>query len=488
MKGIFLLLVLLVVLPGYLMAQLAPKKGITILIDFEDKPADLTLERVDNLINGEGYSEPGVPHSVRDYYQNQSRNAIDLTYDIFGYYRAPLTFAEYSTMDWTIVNDIVTDALDSIVVNHPDYDWDAVSTRSEPGLENALLSVNIVTTGWIPGAGGAHWSTDWTAPNGYELYGFSVQPLTSSWDPTFIYLFVMTHELGHAAWGFPDTYDYDGSSFGTGYYSLMSGNQLGGEIESIGAPFYLDAGWAEPVDITPNTSYTLEQDGTSIARYVNPDNPNEYFLIEACSQSTPGNAALGIERGLIIWHIDENVTTNNTLENMTFAEHYEYSIEQADGYFDLENHINQGDAGDVFVEGSTFTAVTTPNSNWWNGEDSGLDIHAITFLPDNKIRFCNGTCSDLGIDDYSDDPGFSLYPTINAGHFFITMTDEALNEELVLSAWTATGQQVPITFVQKEHNRLEVTLDENHSGFIFISVSSVNGHHYGVEKMVLKSA
>jgi hypothetical protein len=193
--------------------------------------------------------------------------------------------------------------------------------------------------------------------------------------------------------GFPDTYDYDGSSFGTGFYSVMSGNQVGGEVEPIGGPFFMKAGWASVVDIEPNTSYTLPIDGKLVARYRNPDDSNEYFILEACKQATPGNAAFPVERGIVIWHIDENVTTTNTLENMTLEAHYAYSIEQADGLFELENGSNQGNAGDIFVEGIEFDSSTLPNSNWWNGTNSGLAIHSIQFNEDNTISFCNGACN-----------------------------------------------------------------------------------------------
>lgn len=370
-------------------------KGLVLLVDFADDPADLTTDRVDSLINGITYTEPLVPSTIRNYWLVQSRDSISLTHEIFGYYRAPETAAWYAAQPWTVVYDLLTDALDSVVAQNPDYDWDQLTVNTTPGLAGAFLSVNVVTTAWVAGSGGTHYlpGGTWTAPNGVPVYAFTSQALTSPWDPTFVRLFVIAHEIGHAAWGFPDTYDYDGSSFGTGFYSVMSGNQVAGEVEPIGGPFFVKTGWANAVDILPNTSYILPQDGKLVARYINPSNPNEYFIIEACMKTTLGNAAFPVERGLVIWHIDKGVVTNNTLENMTFLEHYAYSIEQADGEFDLENGVNQGDAGDIYVEGSLFNELSTPNSNWWNDAASGININSIQFLPDNKIQFCNGICN-----------------------------------------------------------------------------------------------
>lgn len=369
-------------------------KGLVLLIDFADDPMDLPLERVDSLMNGITYTEDDVPHTIRNYYLVQSRDSISLTHEIFGYYRAPETAAWYADQEWPIVYDLLTDALDSMVAQNPDFDWDQLSINDKPWAYETFLSINVVTTAWVAGSGGTHYlpDGDWVAPNGVKVRAFTSQALTSPWDPTFVRLFVIAHEIGHAAWGFPDTYDYDGSSFGTGFYSVMSGNQLAGEVEPIGGPFFVDAGWASLIDIEPNGGYTLPMDGKLVARYVNPSNPNEYFLIEACKNSTPGNAAFPVEKGLVIWHIDDDVTTFNTLENRTLSEHYKYSIEQKDGLFDLENGVNQGDAGDIYVEGSLFSASTNPNSNWWNDAASGLNINSIELLDDNTIRFCNGTC------------------------------------------------------------------------------------------------
>jgi hypothetical protein len=65
---------------------------------------------------------------------------------------------------------------------------------------------------------------------------------------------------------------------------------------------------------------------------------------------------------------------------MTDALHYECSLEQADGNFDLELKVNTGDAGDLFGGPSApaFGAATTPNSHWWDGKESGLEFVTIS--------------------------------------------------------------------------------------------------------------
>ena len=200
-------------------------------------------------------------------------------------------------------------------------------------------------------------------------------------------LFWLTHELGHSVWGWPDLYDYTGNSHGTGLYTVMSGNQSTGDIEPVGGPFLLAEGWVRPVRIERHDRIDLLPDGNSIARYDNPLDAREYFVVEARQKTTIGNAAFPVPVGLLIWHVDERVTTGNTLPQMTPEEHYLISVEQADGRFDLERRVNSGDATDIYVPGGAFSEFTTPNSNWWDGRASSLTIDDIAFERNGGISF-----------------------------------------------------------------------------------------------------
>ena len=325
-------------------------------------------------------------------------------------------------------------------------------------------------------------------PNGVEVYAFTSQALTSTWDPEFVRLFTIAHEIGHAAWQFPDTYDYDGSSFGTGFYTVMSGNQLAGEVEPIGGPFFAQSGWVDVLDIEPNTTYILPEDGKAVARYTNPSDPNEYFIIEACKNSTLGNAAFPVERGLVIWHVDKNVTTRNTLENMTLAEHYEHSIEQADGLFDLENGANQGDAGDIYVEGTLFSDASMPASTWWNGDESELNVNSIQFLDDNRISFCNGAC-DLSVGGEMANNQFLIYPTLNDGNFFIN-TSAASADTYMIDVLNNLGQ---IVFQQKyatngnETNGIQkISLESGAKGVYFVRIKGDRQGYVKTQKVIIR--
>lgn len=365
-------------------------RGLVVLIDFPDQPANVALSRANNIINGAGYTEATVTSSLRDYWYRQSRGKIDITHDVFGYYRAPQTAAWYAAHPFAEFILLVKEALNWVVANNPGYDWNSLSlangAMNRNGTEEGtFLSINFITTAWIPGTGGTHWLTGWTAPNGVPTQQIVGATFISPWDSN-VNLFWLTHEQGHSIWGWPDTYDPTANSHGTGSYSLMSGNQGTGDIEPVGAPFLVAEKWVTVTDIS-NQTIVLTQDGNTVARFRNPIDTLDYFLIEARMKSTTGNLAFPVPRGLLIWHADDKVTTGNIYPQMTPAQHYRISVEQADGLFQLEGNSSRCDAGDIYLPGNVFNDASTPNAHWWNGTPSTLRISSIQFLSNHRISF-----------------------------------------------------------------------------------------------------
>jgi subtilisin-like proprotein convertase family protein len=102
----------------------------------------------------------------------------------------------------------------------------------------------------------------------------------------------------------------------------------------------------------------------------------EYFLIE--NRRRAGRDTSLPDEGLAIWHIDED--GDNSHEQMTPGSHYECSLEQADGLFQLERLRSQyGDAADLFAgAGARFADDSMPDSKWWSGTPSSLTIDQIS--------------------------------------------------------------------------------------------------------------
>jgi M6 family metalloprotease-like protein len=191
------------------------------------------------------------------------------------------------------------------------------------------------------------------------------------------------HEVGHLLCSFPDLYDLDAEiivqSHGVGDYCLMGhggsrGSVLARNPVNLSAYMKLFAGWAiEMKDLaTAPGPHMASADRNEFFYYSKSD--SEYFLIENRQKS--GRDAELPSSGLAIWHIDHN--GSNRYEQRADY-HYECSLEQADGRFDLEQTDgagNSGDSEDLFptAKWSSFGYRTTPNSRWWDGSPSGLEI------------------------------------------------------------------------------------------------------------------
>ena len=364
-------------------------KGLIIYIDFPDAPATVTQAQMNSFVNGVNYSEGAVNRSVRDYWKQQSRNEIDLTHEVVTY-RAPRTHSYYKSRTYQQNYDLLEGALDYVASLHPLASWwnqfdivdnDVINTSIKEG---GFLSVHFVMSKHeLPVFTATH-TIEWYAPNGIRTRKVVTAPLGNfPGDSPPANISHLCHEMGHALFQFPDLYDSNGGSKGTGIYTLMS--RSGTEIPPIGAGLLDDMGWGNFIDVSGTQTISLTFDGNDIVRYVNPQDPDELFLIEARDKNTLGNSKLFTNKGLVIWHID-NEDASNSREEMTEAEHYSHAVEQADGDFDLENDNNRGDAGDMYVPGKSFTNSTTPNSKWWDGSSSNLSITNIQ-ISGNQISF-----------------------------------------------------------------------------------------------------
>jgi hypothetical protein len=143
----------------------------------------------------------------------------------------------------------------------------------------------------------------------------------------------------------------------------------------VGAYLKNAAGWASTLTrLSPGLTVSLKAGENDFALHAR--SKNEYFIIENRQQT--GRDHELPDTGLAIWHVDE--WASNNYEDMNLDMHYECSLEQADGRFDLERRANWGDSEDLFGGPlmTRFNKNTTPNSRWWNGNFSGLDIQAIS--------------------------------------------------------------------------------------------------------------
>jgi hypothetical protein len=175
-------------------------------------------------------------------------------------------------------------------------------------------------------------------------------------------LAVVAHENGHMIGKWPDTYKYDTNHGldGLGTFDLMCyyGDLLNPVIPN---PLFLNnVGWNQAVDVTFYNGLNIDTSNSfTCFKYRNLNDTNEFFLLQARQRS--GRSAGIDDQGLTIWHIDRNG------DNQSF--HHEV-------YLDHANNDNSYHTQACFKQGfnDEFAVGTAPNSNWYNGDPSGLRV------------------------------------------------------------------------------------------------------------------
>ncbi len=203
---------------------------------------------------------------------------------------------------------------------------------------------------------------------------------------------IMAHELGHDI-GLPDLYDTDGSSEGIGRWSIMAGGSWGGVTYSGDSPSHFDPwskyfeGWISPTFVTGTlVNEPIGQSATTADYYQllsGTPTGGEYFLIENRQKANYDVSVPGA--GLLIWHIDTS-KSGNTAEcypggPSCATNHYKVALVQADNLYNMEKNNNRGDAGDPWpgTSGKTvFNGASSPNSNYYNGDASGVSVSAMS--------------------------------------------------------------------------------------------------------------
>jgi M6 family metalloprotease-like protein len=209
---------------------------------------------------------------------------------------------------------------------------------------------------------------------------------------------IIVHELGHAIFNLVDLYDLDSSSNGIGMFGLMSAGTWGIKNSSEQAgetPVHMCAwskvyaGLATPTTLSTSTQ-NITLNGTSTSNYniikIPTANPKEYFLIENRSSGGYDDGLSRLqpiamfgspyEGGTAIWHIDENQKKEDNTDNMDET-HKLVDLEEANNAtLDTYSQTDVGHINNLFFNGNktTFTPLTDPNSNRYNGSSTGISI------------------------------------------------------------------------------------------------------------------
>ncbi|PKH04398.1 peptidase M6 [Psychromonas sp. MB-3u-54] len=365
------------------------RKALVLLVDFSDKKAIEPKSHFNDLMFSLGKK------SMRDYYREVSYNNLDVQGEVAGsgatkdWFRAPKTKSYYTNNDFGFgsypknAQKLVEDVIDLAAshVNFANYD------NSGDGKVESLVIICAGIGGEQSGNKSDFWSHKWSiAPksvDGVIVDRYFMAPENGK-------VGVMAHELGHLLMGWPDLYDTDYSSRGTGRWDLMAGGSWNNNGETPAHPTAWckeKAGWITPTVIfSADQAINLQPYADHAQAYKLPigsAGSKEYFLLS--NRKKRGFDLHLPGEGLIIEHIDDN-KINNTDEN-----HYLVDIEQCDGLRELNLNINSGNVGDAYpsTANNSFTNSTSPSSKSYAGADSKIAVTNITKSGDNVTANVN---------------------------------------------------------------------------------------------------
>lgn len=351
--------------------------GLCLLIDFPDVKGTISRDEVHDFCNKKGYKGFGNNGSVYDYFFEMSGGRLRYNNIVAPYYTAknPRGYYTNEKVAQPIrARELIKEALNYHKAQGFDFSGLTVDHKDYVFATNVFYAGTCVNN-WAKGLWphSYHLQTPYIASNGRALYDYQITDMTDE-----LTLGTFCHENGHMICDFPDLYDYGYESSGVGMFCLMcaGGNADEKNPAQICAYLKFKAGWADEV-VKINGSVQGALTAGNNRFYIHRKSATEYYLIEIRNRAGRDQALPSA--GLAIWHIDE--LGDNSNEQMTADRHYECSLVQADGKFDLENDPhNYGDYTDLFSKSVNdhFGQTTTPNSSWWDGSSSGLDIKNIS--------------------------------------------------------------------------------------------------------------
>ena len=422
-------------------------KGLCIVVDFSDETGTLPVSDFVDFCNSLNYTTFGNNGSLRQYYSDISGGLLDYENVVYGYYRAPLTFAAYDAMPYaTGAQQILGLALNWL--DAQGFDFSTLSLNPN----NSITAINLMYTG-TPAA----WAQGMWHHKGHYT-GFSADGVFSddyncspANDP--LELAVVAHENGHMIGKWPDTYKYNTTTGpdGIGAFDLMCWY---GDYHNPTIPnplFMNNVGWGNAVDVT-NFNGIIVDSANSFTSYLyrNVNDSNEFFLFQNRMQT--GRSTFIDDEGLTIWHIDRN-GNNQTA-------HHEVYLMHANNNYNNENAA-------CFTAGihDEFGATTTPNSNFYNNIPSGLRIWDISAVND-PITYKLGT-GPSGVNDINPLNNISLQPNPTAG---IT-SFYSNNNAGTVSVLDATGREV-LSETFTANARVKVDLSNQPNGIYQLKLKS----------------
>jgi M6 family metalloprotease-like protein len=355
-------------------------RNLVVLMRFSDH-ANRALPRpsdYDVLMNGPGGKGTVAPTgSVRDVLSSNSYGTFDLESTVYPWITLSQDESYYAGGVSGLSPKIfegMREALDAIQ-SDPDFHLSHFNSDRLDG-DGYIDAITFIHSGYGAEFGGTdchgasvndriwshkHFMYDgyWTSDDGtVTVADYNINPgLWGGCGSEISRIGVIAHETAHFL-GLPDLYDPQGGE-GAGTYCLMAdswGIDGSQRYPPMMSPWSrIELGWLFPTTLQVRGDFTLRRSWEYPDAYkIGLGSSSEYLLIE--NRQPGGYDVLLPLGGLAIWHVDDSMFKYaNSLEGYPGqygwpenGNHYQVSLLQADGKYDLERGRNRGDYSDLF--------------------------------------------------------------------------------------------------------------------------------------------
>lgn len=393
--------------------------GLTLLVDFSDSPAPVTVDEVSDWLNKEGFNRNGCNGSVRDYYLDVSNGLLDMTNEVFGWYRAKNPKSYYEGLSGYSGSDVLMKEVFEYFDSMVDY------SRFDNDNDGITEAINIVYAGagqtWGQGLWPhAGWSNE--LRDGVRLQKHQMTDMTGNFA---IYVFV--HESGHMIFGWPDLYWY-------GDYCTMGNRANDINPVAINDFFRADQGWIPFVDVTTEDVGKVSTEAhEKCYRFKNPNRPNEEGLVWSYVTNTGRNKTLK-GSGILMQHYDFPINGNSAADKLGLrVVHADAKGKSTDA--ETEQWPSPGNRAGAFFTGSynAYSDALYPATRWYSGAATGLNFTDVG-VSGNTLTFClGGSCEEI-VESSSSVPASSS----SSVEVPMTVTEINLTTELPISDNYAT--------------------------------------------------
>jgi immune inhibitor A len=385
--------------------SLTSRDILVILVDFKDRIRQIEPEAINDSL----FSENKIPTgSVKEYFHEVSWGNLNITGNVYGWYRARKKYANYvdnnytnrNTLKWKL--DKAQKLVEESIVHLKDKEKSEDFSKYDVNGDGKVDTLIVIYAGL-----GAERDGDFS--NIFPHRGFLKRPIKLQ-DNLVVDNYILLHELPsydiggfcheitHTL-GIPDFYYPDHTSSVLGGWCLMG---LGCYNNDGKTPAHLNPwcksqlGWTQPEKIIGEPElYEIPLITNSLKKIykleIQGSRGKEYFLVENRQQKGFDTFLPG--HGLLIWHVNENNFLGN-FPNLN-PSHLFLTLEQADGKKSLETrtiqfksnkpHVtledNVGGKGDPYpgkTNNRSFDRKSRPASNSYKGRKSTVNITLIS--------------------------------------------------------------------------------------------------------------